>query len=241
MSTQEHFGVPFNRTQANAIYTDAMSRMYGLVALGVITTGAMILVGDRTGVGDVFFSLGWIGWLAFFGILFLTLNAASAVASRGNIGLGTVLYFTFAGMWGLFLSPILVSYTSETIGVAFLLTGGLFVAMSAIGMTTKRDLSKLGPMLLYGAVGIILISIVNVIVLKSNGLFLLINILLLPVFLALIVWATKEMKELAQEAAMRGDEKAATQVAVMGSIFLYTNVINIFITILSLLGFVSND
>ena len=241
MSTQEYFGVPINRTRANAIYTDAMSRMYGLVALGVITTGATIWIGDMTGVGDVFFSLGWIGWLALFGILFLTLNAASAVASRGNIGLGTVLYFTFAGMWGLFLSPILVSYTSETIGVAFLLTGGLFVAMSAIGMTTKRDLSKLGSMLLYGAVGLILISIVNVIVLKSNGLFLLINILLLPVFLALIVWATKDMKELAQEAAIEGDEKAATQVAVMGSIFLYTNVINIFITILSLLGFVSND
>lgn len=241
MSTQEYFGVPINRTRANAIYTDAMSRMYGLVALGVITTGATIWIGDMTGVGDVFFSFGWIGWLAMFGILILTVNAASAVAARGNIGLGTVLYFVFAGMWGLFLSPILVRYTSETIGVAFLLTGGLFIAMSAIGMTTKKDLSRLGPMLLYGAIGLIIISIVNVIVLQSSGLFLLINILLLPVFLALIVWATKEMKELAQEAAMQGDEKAANQVAVMGSIFLYTNVINIFITILSLLGFVSND
>ncbi|MXY98333.1 MAG: Bax inhibitor-1/YccA family protein [Gemmatimonadetes bacterium] len=241
MSTQEYFGVPINRPQANAIYTDAMSRMYGLVALGVITTGATIWIGDRIGASTVIFSFGWIGWLLMFGVLFLTLNAASAVAARGNTGLGTVLYFAFAGMWGLFLSPILVRYTSDTIGVAFLLTGGLFVAMSAIGMTTKKDLSKLGPMLLYGAIGLIIISIVNVIVLQSSGLFLLINILLLPVFLGLIVWATKEMKELAQEAAMRGDEKAATQVAVMGSIFLYTNVINLFITILSLLGFVSND
>ena len=241
MSTQEYFGVPINRTQANAIYTDAMSRMYGLVALGVITTGAMIWIGDMTGVGNVIFSFGWIGWLAFFGILFLTLNAASAVASRGNIGLGTVLYFTFAGMWGLFLSPILVSYTSETIGVAFLLTGGMFVAMSAIGMTTKRDLSKWGPILLIGLVGLIVVSLINMLLIQSSGLFLLISLLLLPLFLALTVWATKEMKELAQEAAMRGDEKAATQVAVMGSIFLYTNVMNIFITILSLLGFVSND
>ena len=241
MSTQEYFGVPINRTRANAIYTDAMSRMYGLVALGVITTGATIWIGDITGVSSVISSLGWIGWLLIFGILFLVLNAASAVAARGNTGLGTVLYLAFASMWGLFLSPILIRYTGETIGVAFLLTGGLFVAMSVIGMTTKQDLSKLGPMMLYGAVGLILISVINVILLQSSGLFLLINILLLPLFLGLIVWATKEMKELAQEAAMQGDEKAATQVAVMGSIILYTNVINIFITILSLLGFVSND
>ena len=125
--------------------------------------------------------------------------------------------------------------------MAFLLTGGLFVAMSAVGMTTKRDLSKLGPMLLIGLVGLIVISLINMLVIQSSGLFLLINILLLPLFLALTVWETKQMKELAQEAAMHGDEKGAMQVAVMGSIGLYLNVLNIFLIILNLLGFVSSD
>ena len=125
--------------------------------------------------------------------------------------------------------------------MAFLLTGGLFVAMSAVGMTTKRDLSKLGPMLLIGLVGLIVISLINMLLIGSGGLFLLINILLLPLFLALTVWETKQMKELAQEAAMHGDEKGAMQVAVMGSIGLYLNVLNIFLIILNLLGFVSSD
>ena len=127
------------------------------------------------------------------------------------------------------------------IGMAFLLTGGLFVAMSAVGMTTKRDLSKLGPMLLIGLVGLIVISLINMLLIGSSGLFLLINILLLPLFLALTVWETKQMKELAQEAAMHGDKKGAMQVAVMGSIGLYLNVLNIFLIILNLLGFVSSD
>ena len=208
MSTQEYFGVPFNRTQANAIYTDAMSRMYGLVALGVITTGAMIWIGDMTGVGEVIFSFGWIGWLLMIGIMFGTLMAANAVVARGNTALGTILYLAFTGIEGLFLSPILQAFTGEMIGMAFLLTGGLFVAMSAVGMTTKRDLSKLGPMLLIGLVGLIVISLINMLLINSTGLFLLINILLLPLFLALTVWETKQMKELAQEAATRGDEKA---------------------------------
>ena len=242
MSTQEYFGLSsFDRTRANAIYTDAMTRMYGLVALGVITTGATIWIGDMLGLGEVFYSLGWIGWLLMIGIMFGTLMAANAVVAKGNTALGTVLYLAFTGIEGLFLSPILVRFAGDTIGVAFLLTGGLFVAMTAVGMTTKRDLTKLGPMLIFGLIGLVIISLINMLLIQSSGLFLLINILLLPLFLALTVWETKQMKELAQEAAMQGDEKGATQVAVMGSIGLYLNVLNIFLIILNLLGFVSND
>ena len=145
MSTQEYFGVPINRTQANAIYTDAMSRHVRAGGAGRHHHGAMIWIGDMTGIGDVFFSLGFIGWLLMIGIMFGTLMAANAVVARGNTALGTVLYLAFTGIEGLFLSPILQAFTGEMIGMAFLLTGGLFVAMSAIGMTTKRDLSKWGP------------------------------------------------------------------------------------------------
>ena len=235
------YSIPSSRDRADAIYTDAMARMYGLVALGIVVTGAAIWVGDAARVGDVIFSLGWIGMLLFFGIIFGTLYAANAVVQRGNIALGIVLYLAFATLWGLFLSPILTRFTSETIGVAFLLTAGLFVAMTIVGMTTKKDLTRLGPMLMIALIGVIVVSLVNVLLIRSDALFLLINIVLLPLFLALTVWETKQMKELAQEAATAGDEKAATQVAVIGSIGLYLNALNLFIILLNLLGFVSDD
>ena len=240
MATRQ-YSIPFGRDRASAIYTDAMSKMYGLVALGVIVTAATIWVGDQIGAGEIIFSFGWVGMLLMFGALMGVIFGASAAAARGKIGLATVLYFSFTGLAGLYLSPILVTYAGDTIGVAFLLTGGSFVAMSAIGMTTKRDLSKLGPMLMIGIIGVIVISLINVIFIQSSGLFLLVNIVLLPLFLLLTVWETKQMKELAQEAALRGDERAATQVAVMGSIGLYVNVLNLFIIILNLLGFMSDD
>ena len=99
----------------------------------------------------------------------------------------------------------------------------------------------MGAMLLIGLVGLIIISLINMLLIQSSGLFLIINLLLLPLFLALTVWETKQMKELAQEAAMQGDQKAATQVAVIGSIGLYLNVLNIFLIVLNLLGFASSD
>ena len=96
-------------------------------------------------------------------------------------------------------------------------------------------------MLMFGLIGMIVISLVNVLLIQSSGLFLLINLLLLPLFLALTVWETRQMKQLAQQAAMQGDERAASQVAVMGSIGLYLNVLNTFLIILNLLGFASGD
>ena len=234
------YSVP-DRDSVSAIYTDAMARMYGLVALGIITTGAAVWIGDRAGVGELIFGFGFIGYLLAIGILFGTLIAAQKVVAGGNTALGTVLYLAFTGMEGLFLSPILLAFTTETIGVAFMLTAGVFVAMSAVGLTTKRDLSSWGPILFIGLIGLIVISLINVLLFRSDTLFLLINLALLPLFLALTVWETKQMKELAREAAMAGDVKVANQVAVTGSIGLYLNALNIFIILLNLLGIFSDD
>ena len=238
---QQEMTSSFGRVQADAIYTDAMSRLYGLVALGIVTTGAAIWIGDRIGVGQVIVGFGWLGYLAAFGIMIGTLIAASKVVAGGNTGLGTVLYLAFTGLEGFFLSPILMAFTGEMIGLAFVLTAGLFVAMSVVGMTTKRDLSRLGPMLFIGLIGMIIISFINLLLIRSDGLFMLISLLLLPLFLGLTVWETKQVKGLAQEAAMAGDAQAANQVAVLGSIGLYLNALNIFLILLSLFGFASDD
>ena len=95
---QQELTSSFGRVQADAIYTDAMSRLYGLVALGIVTTGAAIFTGDRLGVGQLIVGFGWLGYLAAFGIMIGTLIAASKVVAGGNTGLGTVLYLAFTGL-----------------------------------------------------------------------------------------------------------------------------------------------
>ena len=239
LSNQYSFGA--SAVRANEIYTGAMSRMYGLVALGIVTTGAAIWVGDRIGLGDVVLGLGWLGYLVGFGIIFATLMGANALAARGQVGPATGVYLLFTALEGFFLSWILSAYTNERIGLAFLLTAGLFVGMSAIGLTTKKDLTRLGPILIFGLIGLIVISLVNMLLLQSSMLFLFINLLLLPLFLALTVYQTRQVKVLAMEAAEQGNYQAATQVAIMGSIGLYLSFLNVFLIILNLLGFASDD
>ena len=240
MATQQ-FTVTYGRDRANAIFTEAMTRMYGLVALGVVTTAAAIWIGHLVGIDRFVIGMGWIGILVSIGVMFGSLFAANSAIRKGNIALATALYLGFTAFMGLFLSPILITYTTSMIGVAFLFTGGVFAAMSIVGWTTKRDLTKLGPMLIFGLIGVIVVSLVNTLLIQSSGLFLIINIILLPLFMALTVWETKKVKEMAQRAAMDGAPDVANQVAVVGSIGLYLNVLNMFMIILSLLGFASND
>lgn len=232
----EQTSIPIERSRAEAIYTDAMGRMYGLVAMGIFTTAAAIWAGAMLGIADLVWNIGLIGLLVFFGVSFGLITIANKTVMAGQIGLGTAVYLAFTGFWGLFLSPILMEYTTDSIVFAFILAGGLFVAMSVIGMTTKRDISRLGPILSIGLIGMIIMLLINLFLLRSSVLHTLIYVALLPIFLGLTVWETKKVKELAQEASGRGDEKAAAQVAVIGSIGLYLNLINLFLIILRLLG-----
>ncbi len=68
-----------------------------------------------------------------------------------------------------------------------------------------------------------------------------ITLVALPIFLGLTAYETKQVKELAQEAAMRGDERAANQVAIMGAVGLYLAVLNIFLILLRILNVFSGD
>ena len=63
----------------------------------------------------------------------------------------------------------------------------------------------------------------------------------LPLFLALVVWETKEVKELAQQAAEDGDENAARRIAIIGAAGLYIAFLNIFLILLRIVQFFSGD
>ena len=222
--------ITFDESRAEAIYTDAMALMYGLVALGIFTTAAAIWAVKMIGI------YGWIPDLKIVRILVLIvviviaialLKAANETVEKGHIGLGAVIYIVSTGILGMFLSPVLNSFTTGSVALAFVLAGGVLVAMALIGVTTKKDISRPGLILLIALLGVTLVIVVNLLLLRSSVLHILISVILLAIFLGLTVWESSKMKTLAQEAARRGDEKASRQVAVRGSIGFYLNITNL--------------
>ena len=168
-------------------------------------------------------------WLAcIFGPSFLASGVSPAVAGAGHL--------VFTAITGLVISTILWGCTGDTIIMAFALTTGVFSVMSVIGCTTKRDLSGLGTMCMTGLFGIIiagggqLVHRLQHVVLDHHaggpadipgphGL------------------PNKQVKELAMQAALEGNERAANQVAIMGAVGPYPALLNIFLRLLRILDF----
>lgn len=112
--------------------------------------------------------------------------------------------------------------------------------MSVIGLTTKRDLTGLGTICIIGLVGVVILGVVNIFI-GSGFLSWVVTIVALPIFLGLTVYETKQVKELAQEAADKGDTRAAGTIAIVGAVGLYLNFLNIFLILLRIMDFFSGD
>ena len=82
--------------------------------------------------------------------------------------------------------------------------------MSVIGLTTKKDLTNWGPILGFALLGLIVMMIVNIFI-GSSLIGWVVSLLLLPVFLGLTIYETKQVKELAQKRRRRGRRRGCRQ------------------------------
>ena len=230
-------GSLYSQETAYSIYSGAMTRLYGWVALGLATTGAVGWICAAAGFLE---GLGFLGLIVLFVLWIGSLFVLRFAASRVPPTVLGVLYLAFTAIGGVLTSFIWSQYTGATIVAAFLLAGGVFAAMSVIGLTTKRDLTGLGTICIIGLVGVVILGVVNIFI-GSGFLSWIVTIVALPIFLGLTVYETKQVKELAQEAADKGDTRAAGTIAIVGAVGLYLNFLNIFLILLRIMDFFGGD
>ena len=159
------------------------------------------------------------GWMSC-GLL-MTALTAMIVAGHPNI-----IYAIATNkllLWGLFGAEIgLVLWLSARIN-----------SMSSI--ITKKDLSGIGKILTMLLIGLVIATIVNIFV-ASSGLSLILNYVGVFVFVGLTAYDTQKIKTLVHEATMYGDEEQTNKLALMGSLTLYLDFINLFLYLLRFLG-----
>jgi len=167
--------------------------------------------------------------LAAFAIAIFVQTQASKISAN----VSTVLFLLYAGILGMLLAYIFVVYKPQVLISAFLLTGGVFGGMSIYGFVTKRDLSRMGSILIMCFWGLFLASIVNIFV-ASDAMSWLITYGILAVFIGITAYETQALKEIAHQTA--GDRVMAPRMAIFGALVLYITFINLFISILRILG-----
>lgn len=163
--------------------------------------------------------------VGMYGLMFLTYRLADKPS-------GLIATFAFTGFLGYILGPILNSYLSagmgDVIGLALAGTALVFVGCSAYVLTTRKDMSFLGGMLMAGVI-VVLVAMVANIFFQLTALHLAISSVFILISSGAILYETSNI--------IRGGETNY----VRATVSLYVSIYNIFISLLSILGFASKD
>jgi FtsH-binding integral membrane protein len=103
------------------------------------------------------------------------------------------LFVLYSITTGLTLSVIFLVYQMGSIVSIFGITSLIFAAMSIYGYTTKKDLTGIGTMAMFGLIGIIIAGIVNLF-LQNTMADMIISIIGVIVFIALTAYDTQKIK-----------------------------------------------
>lgn len=224
-----------SESQLVGTFIDAMARVYMWMTAGLLLTAITATLVARNDslvafvFGNNFVFIGLI--VVQFGLVIVISSAINKLAPSTALG----LFFVYSGLMGVTLSFIFLVYSLGTIALALGVATATFGAMSIIGLTTKKDLTKLGPILFAGLFGLIIASFANMF-LGSSPLDWVISYAGVLIFMGLTIYNTKTIKNMTFQALSNGDAHAVSRIGVMGALQLYLSFINLFLFILRIVG-----
>ena len=199
------------------------------VALGLIlylTSGSVLdLYLKFTNMLPVFYG-GIIVELVLAFVLSLFVKKLPYGASLG-------LFIAYSIVSGVTFTPILCVYDAGSAIFAFAAAAVLFVSFAIYGIVTKRDLSKLGPLLMIGLIVLILFSVIGIFVHMSWA-SIIIALIGIAIFIGLTAYDTQKIK--ASYNAYSGNDEMLKKLSVNLALQLYLDFVNLFIYILKLMG-----
>jgi FtsH-binding integral membrane protein len=205
-----------------------MARVYRWMFAGLAITGAVALF---TATSPALLEIAFkFRWLLIGGELALVLGLSWA-APRISGQVAALLFVAYATLNGLLFSFLFIAYELGSIGEAFLLTAGVFGALSVYATVTKKDLSAWGTFLFIGLVGVMLAGLVQMFV-SSPGLTFVWSCACVVVFAGLTAYDTQKLR---RYHASNGYSSAAT-LSIVGALMLYLDFVNLFLALLRLMG-----
>ena len=218
-----------------------MLRVYNYMLIGLTLTGITAwIVSSVPEIAALFYQvnpatgrvgltlLGWIALLAPLGMVM----ALSYAIQRMSLAAAQALFWSYAGLMGVSLAPILYVYTGASVAQVFFITAATFGAMSLWGYTTRSDLSGFGSFLFMGLIGIIIATLVNFFV-QSSVMSFVISVIGVLVFTGLTAYDTQWIKE---SYVASDDGSLAGRKAIFGALKLYLDFVNLFLMLLRLVG-----
>lgn len=218
----------------SSVFAVLMRNVYTWMACGLAMTAltAMIVGRNENWVYTIFTSGMYWGLLIAEVLLVLFLSARIHKMSFATAGL---MFAVYAILNGVTMSLIMLVYTAESIAQAFFVTAGTFGGMSLVGYFTKKDLSVMGRTLMMALIGLIIATVVNIFW-QNSMIASILNYAGVIIFVGLTAYDTQKIKVMFQQNQHAGINDHTNKMALMGSLELYLDFINLFIYILRLFG-----
>lgn len=164
--------------------------------------------------------------VGYFGLLFLTTKFQ-------NSGIGLLCVFALTGFMGYTLGPILSAYLSlpngtQIVAMAMAGTGAIFLALSGYVLTTRKDFSFLGGFLMVGIL-VGFLGGLGAYFFALPALSLAISAMFILLMSGLILYETSNI--------IHGGETNY----IMATVTLFVAIFNLFVSLLSILGFASQE
>ena len=209
----------------NTAVAGVLARMAG----GVAVTMLLAAVLSGLGLAPLLFS-GVFGWIIVFAPLAMSLYLMWRGSELSESGI-KAWFWAFSSVFGLSLSLLFTVYTSASIAQALVGATVSFSALAGWGYFTRRDLSSWAPFLFAGVIGLIVAGLFNI-WFDSTALQMTLNVLTIVIFLGMTAWDMNRIRDEFWSAS----ESDVGRLQWFGALSLYINFINIFVSLLQLLG-----
>ena len=210
-----------------------MRKVYVWMTLALVITGFTAFgIAENPGLVYTIVTNRLLFWGLVIGEFALVIAIYSAIG-RLSATAATLLFVLYSIVNGATLSVIFLAYTMTSIASVFFITAGTFAVMAFIGYTTKTDLTSFGKMLMMGLIGIILATVVNIFI-GSSMLNMIVSYVGVVVFVGLTAYDSQKIKNLLYQVDNMSEE--AQKLALLGSLTLYLDFINLFLMLLRIFG-----
>lgn len=231
---EQNMNLSYNVESKLAAFPALMRKTYLWMTLGLVMTAlaAYYVAGNK----ELLYTI-YSNQILFFGLIIgelVLVGVLSARIMRMSFLTAGLLFAGYSILNGVTLSAILVVYKPEVIATTFFVTAGTFAAMSLVGFFIKKDISAVGKFMFMALIGIIIASIVNIFM-HSEALYYAITYIGVLVFAGLTAYDTQKIKMMFLAYGSEVNEETQ-KLALLGSLTLYLDFINLFLFLLRIFG-----
>lgn len=142
-----------------------------------------------------------------------------------------ILYFVYAMLDGVTLSVVFAVFELNSIIYLFVISALVFGALAFIGYKTDKNLSSWSPYITVFLIAGIVLSFINLVLLKNPIFDLILDWVILALFCGITIYDINKIKMLQAE-----PDIAQEKIHIYCAMQLYLDFINIFLRILSIFG-----